>query len=93
MIRNISVVAFSFCILSSVVKAEVTSVSQDISFEGCLTVIRSTASSLGTAPINIVESNIVRIVRFPTADGSVLVTCSKPDNKMVITTSDHIVGE
>lgn len=51
-------------------------------FEDCLATIRRTAGELGVAPINIVETDILRMVRFPTTDGSVLVTCSKPDQKM-----------
>lgn len=63
------------------------SVSRSMSFEACLATIRSTATDLGAAPENVVESSIARIVRFRTSDGSVLVTCSKPDNKLIITRS------
>jgi hypothetical protein len=63
------------------------STSQSMSFEQCLQAIRNTASRLGIAPINIVETNILRMVRFCAHDESVLVTCSQPDRKMVITTS------
>lgn len=61
---------------------------QSMSFESCLATIRQVASDLGVAPINIVETNILRVVRFVTADGSVLVSCSRPDNKMIVTKSD-----
>ena len=57
-------------------------------FDQCLATIRNVASQLGVAPINIVETNDLRIVRFPTSDGSVLVSCSKPDSKMVMTKSN-----
>ena len=60
-----------------------------MSFEDCQKLIRRFADSLGKAPINIVESEILRMVRFPASDGSVLVTCSKPDGKVVITRSPH----
>jgi hypothetical protein len=68
--------------------AKVESSSRPMQFEACLANLRSVAGSLGVAPINIVETNAVRMVRFPTADGSVIVTCSRPDQKMVITKSD-----
>ena len=58
---------------------------QYIGFDQCLRVIRDIAARLGMAPINIVETNVLRMVRFVTSDGSVLVTCSRPDRKMVIT--------
>jgi len=63
------------------------STSKTMSYEDCLRVIQNTATQLGVAPINIVETSEMRMVRFPTADGSVLVTCSRPDRKMVTTIS------
>lgn len=63
------------------------STSRSMPFDQCLLVIQRTATQLRVAPINIVETTQLRIVRFPTADGSVLVTCSKPDQKMVMTVS------
>jgi len=68
-------------------KPDVESTSQSMSFQECLQVIQRTSSQLGVAPINIVETSIMRMVRFPTNDGSVLVTCSGPDRKMVLTHS------
>ena len=61
---------------------------RSMSYEQCLATIRQVSSELGVAPINIVETNIMRMVRFPTEDGSVLITCSAPDQKMVVTKSD-----
>lgn len=61
-----------------------------MSFEQCVFTIQHVATKLGTAPINIVETTILRVVRFNTNDGSgksILVTCSKPDQKMVINES------
>ncbi|PKP68313.1 MAG: hypothetical protein CVT82_15675 [Alphaproteobacteria bacterium HGW-Alphaproteobacteria-4] len=60
----------------------------DMSFEDCLSLIRRTASDLGVAPINIVETEIMRMVRFVASDGTVMVTCSRLDGKAVITKSD-----
>lgn len=51
----------------------------------CLGTIRGLASDIGMTPINIVETDIIRIVRFPASDGSILITCSKLDNKMTVT--------
>ncbi len=62
--------------------------SMTMEFEQCLEVIRRTSTDLGVAPINIAETNIMRIVRYVTEDGSVLITCSKPDRKMVVTKSN-----
>lgn len=61
--------------------------SKSMSFDDCLRVIQNTATQLGVAPTNIVETSEMRMVRFPSSDGSVLVTCSRPDRKMVMTVS------
>ena len=63
------------------------STTKSMPFEQCLKTIQRTAQQLGVAPINIVETRDMRMVKFPTADGSVLVTCSRPDQKMVMTVS------
>ena len=61
-----------------------------MSFERCGEVIRRMAEQLAVAPINLVETSVLRMVRFPTNDGSgesILITCSKPDRKLVISKS------
>ena len=63
-----------------------------MSFEACLAVIAKTATKLGTAPVNIAETTAMRIVRFPGSDGSVLITCSRDDQKMVVTRSPKRCG-
>jgi len=63
-----------------------------ISFEQCVATIQATATKLGTVPVNIVETSILRIVRFSAADGSMLITCSKPDRKMIVQLSANRCG-
>lgn len=63
------------------------STSEIMAFEDCIRTIQRTAAQLGVAPQNIVETPDVRMVRFNTSDGSVLVTCSRADHKMVTTAS------
>jgi len=73
--------------------AEVTSETRSISFEECLALIRQMATEFAVAPVNIVETNDLRIVRFLTVDGSVLVTCSRLDQVMVVTMSQPDAGQ
>ena len=86
---------FSICLAASAATlphaaaAQVKTETTDASFEVCLESIRRISTQIGVAPINIVETDIMRMVRFPTSDGSVLVTCSKPDRKMVVTQSPN----
>lgn len=58
-------------------------------FEQCLAMIQKVAEDLGAAPIKIVETSVLRMVRFPIVDGSALVTYGKPDKKMVLTKTNH----
>ena len=61
-----------------------------MSFERCNEVIQQMAEQIGVAPINLVETSVLRMVRFPTNDGSgesILITCSKPDRKLVLSKS------
>ncbi|WP_323015481.1 hypothetical protein [Devosia sp.] len=79
--------ALAVC-LSVPAQAAVESQAVSMSFEACLGKIRSTAAQLGQAPINIAETNELRMVKFLTSDGSVMITCSRPDGRMIVTKSD-----
>ena len=62
----------------------------DMSFEKCLVTKQSTIASLNVKPSDIkeiVNTSILTITKVCTVDGGVLISCSKPDNKMVITRS------
>lgn len=63
-----------------------------LSFEECLARKETVISQLGVNPsdiIPIVNTKIMTMTKLCTADGSVIVTCSKPDRKMVITQSTN----
>jgi hypothetical protein len=89
MAKLVKILVAAALMLPVAAEAEVTSQSRSMTFDQCLAVIAQTATELGVAPINIAETTQMRIVRFPTADGSVLVTCSAPDQKMVVTKSTN----
>ena len=61
------------------------------SLAACLQLIQKTATELAVAPVNIVETTAMRMVRFPTRDGSVLLTCMK-DGSATVTKSPHKCG-
>ena len=48
---------------------------RSLSFEQCSLTIDRTARQLGVTPITIVTTDVMRMVRFCTTEGSVLVTC------------------
>jgi hypothetical protein len=63
--------------------------SMDMSFEKCQSVQANTIAQLNVPASNIipvVSTSSLTITRLITADGSVLISCSAPDQKMVITT-------
>lgn len=84
MLRSkISILALIAVLVSSAAYAQRTE-RRPMSFEACLASIRSVATELRSAPVNVVETSDLRIVRFLTSDGSVLVTCSRPDGAMLV---------
>lgn len=61
-------------------------------YASCLAQISNVATKLGVAPVNIVETDSLRMVRFMTNDGSgqsVLITCTRVggDERMVMNLS------
>lgn len=64
----------------------------EMEFGQCLGFLAEAGGVSGQAPINIVETNIVRVVRLPASDGSILLTCSRLDRKLVVTLSRSRCG-
>ena len=94
MIRKATIIG---CILASasaqIALADVETISNSkMSFENCILLIQKTATQLGSTPVNVVETDDLRIVRFETNDGSgdsVLVTCSRADETALVTLSKN----
>lgn len=75
--------------------AAVESSSKSMSFEQCKSAQQQMGSALAGTQykvIPIVKTNIVSIERFCANDGSVIVTCSKPDQNMTVTRSTNRKG-
>ena len=61
-----------------------------MSYTECLTRKEVVVSQLGVRArdiIPIVNSNIMSVTKYCTIDGSLILTCSKPDNAMIIVSS------
>lgn len=82
----------ALCIVPLAANATDETITKPMTFEKCLATIQQTATKLGVAPVNIVETSILRTVRFPASDGSTLVTCSARDSKMVIVRTSSVCG-
>ena len=80
---------FSEAALSDLLDSTTTrSISAPMGFSDCHAMIRRLGTAAGVAPVNIVDTTTVRMVRFRMAQGgSLLVTCSANDRKAVLTRS------
>lgn len=67
-------------------------ISKSVSFENCLEALRGTSTKLAVAPINIVETTDMRMVKFPTKDGPVIVTCDRARQKMSMSDPRSVVA-
>ena len=56
-------------------------------FGQCLSLIQASAANLGAAPVHLVDTDTMRMVRFLFSDGSVLITCSAVNNTLAVTLS------
>ena len=84
--------ALTIAIAAPAIVSAAESTSESMAFESCLELIRRTSTQIGVSPTNIVETNDLRMVRWETNGGScqsVLVTCSRQDQKMVMTISQE----
>ena len=77
---------------NSVVKSESSNMDFSVCIQQQVEFSEAISSSGNYKVIPIVDTNILSIVRFCTNDGSVIHTCSAPDNKMVVTMSTNREG-
>jgi hypothetical protein len=68
---------------------EISSSSRSMSFDNCIKVLDETGRRLDAEPIDVLSTNDVRIAQFGTNDSSVLITCSRPDSKMITMRGDR----
>jgi hypothetical protein len=57
-----------------------------VAFSDCIATIGKLSQELGVAPINIVETSNLRLVKYPTRDGSVMIQCVGTEGTMTVTT-------
>ena len=72
--------------------AAASSQTMSMSFQECIAKREAVITQLGVNPrdiIPVVNTNVMTMTKLCTVDGSIIVTCSKPDRKMVVTTSTN----
>lgn len=77
---------------SNCIFAAASSQTLPLSFEECIARREAVINQLGVNPrdiIPVVNTNIMTMTKLCTVDGSIIVTCSKPDRKMVVTQSTN----
>ena len=78
--------------MPAIVSAAAESSSVPMSFEKCQSAQANTIAQLNVRPgdiVHIVNTSVMTMTRIYVDDGSVLITCSAPDSKMVITKSSE----
>jgi hypothetical protein len=66
---------------------------RSMDFDACVAVIEQAAEQAGLAYADIADTDSLRVVRFPVSDGSVLVTCRRFDDTMIVTKTDEKCGD
>ena len=84
-----SVFAAMLIAMPAIATAAAESTSTSMSFEKCQAVQASTIAQLNVPPKDIVNTSTMTVTKLYVEDGSVIVTCSAPDQKMVITKSSE----
>lgn len=87
-----SVFAAMLIAMPAIATAAAESTSTSMSFEKCQAIQASTIAQLNVPPkdiIHIVNTSTMTVTKLYVEDGSVIVTCSAPDQKMVITKSSE----
>lgn len=72
--------------------AAANSTTVSMSFDDCIVRREHVINQLGVSPrdiIPIVNTGIMTMTKICTVDGSLIVTCSKPDKKMILTKSTN----
>jgi hypothetical protein len=83
-------IAGSLALCSAASALELGTNEERMSFKKCLAVIQKTARDARIAPVNIVETRAMRMVRFSVVDGWILITCG--GGVMKVTTSQRKCG-
>jgi hypothetical protein len=82
--------AITLLALSSEAGAKNTVTSQKMSFENCKLTIKKMSVDLGVAPVVANQTSEMLFVYFTTAEGRTSVTCSKPDEKIIIARQTYL---
>lgn len=89
MFRKLAMV-FCMVAISTAANAEASSQSINATFEQCQATLEGVISDLAVPRSevrSIVDTSIMSVTRICVVEGSILISCSRPDEKMVITQS------
>ncbi|MCY1305026.1 hypothetical protein D9M69_641220 [compost metagenome] len=84
------IAALSLLAFASAAFGEASSTSTYATFEQCEAVKSKVITDLNVSPskiIPIINTSLMTVTRICTADGSVLISCSREDEKMIVTRS------
>jgi hypothetical protein len=55
---------------------------ESVPFGECIALVREVSEELGVAPVNILRTQDVWLTRLDAVDGALMITCSRPDNRL-----------
>jgi hypothetical protein len=55
-----------------------------MAFATCIALTEEMSKEMGVAPANVLRTQDVWLTRIDAADGSVILTCSRPDNRLTL---------
>lgn len=67
-------------------------VTQTISFKGCLAAAQKLADQVGVKLVRVIDTASVKMFRVPGSDGTISVTCSAKERKMVLSRTPKRCG-
>ena len=85
--RKLPILLLAAACSSAGAHAEAKSESRAMDFEACKSFTEKSVRDLGVPYDAVVRTGILWITRISVSDGAVLITCSKPDGKLVLTQS------
>jgi hypothetical protein len=64
-----------------------------MSFEDCVSLVDDVSEELGVAPVSILRTSDMWVMRVDAVDGSLLLSCSRPANRLTLTRQRRGLGD
>jgi hypothetical protein len=90
--RFLVVLVLAFLTGPAFASSERETVTQTISFKGCLAAAHDLAAQVGVKLVTVIDTPNVKLFRVPGSDGTISVTCSAKERTMVLSRIPKVCG-